>query len=61
MQMTFAPQTLNAPGKWKTARVYFADGEKTPDAILVRDNQWRLASSDKSLAFSRQGWRGFKC
>ena len=55
MQMTFAPQAtaqaINAPGKWKVAQIYYADGEKKPDAILLRENEWRLASSAKTNAF----------
>lgn len=51
MQMSFAPQPINAPGQWQKVQVYLADGEKKPDAILMRDNQWRLASSDKTNPF----------
>ncbi|HEY0074142.1 MAG TPA: FG-GAP-like repeat-containing protein [Abditibacteriaceae bacterium] len=44
MQTSFKATPINATGKWQIARVYYADGETPPEALLGRLNEWRLAS-----------------
>lgn len=51
MQITFTPQPIEATGQWKQATVYMADGETPPDAILLRENEWRLAADGKASPF----------
>ena len=51
MQSSFTATPINTSGKWQGVRVYYADGETPPDALLLRPNEWRLASSAKSYPF----------
>lgn len=55
-QMSFTAQAIKATGKWQKVQLYQADGDKAPDAILMRENVWQMASSPKTMPFP--GTRG---